>query len=113
MRWYSDLYVGPSLQDVQYKIIKKIKQNKRVFDVYLLALPVSNNHLLELIPVSYAGLYPDLAVIGIAGGKQEAVELTAKIMEEIYIKTGAFDVGAYLKEKQRSSADRAPLRTEV
>lgn len=113
MIWYSDLYVGSSLEDVKYKIIKKIKQNKRVFDVYLLALPVSHNHLLELIPVPYAKPYPDLAVIGIAGGKQEAVELTAKIMEEVYIHTGAFDVGAYLKEKQRSSGDREPLQMEV
>lgn len=116
MRWYSDLYVGSSLKESKGKIINKIKQNKYVFDVYLIALPVSENHILEMIPVRYTKHYPHLKVIGMARGKQEAMELVTKIIDEVFHATGAFDAAAYLnlKEKQkRKNGSVKDLQMEV
>lgn len=114
MRWYSDLYVGPSLEESKHKVMKKIKQNKLVFDVYLIALPVSENHVLEMIPVCYTKPYPDLKVIGMARGKQEALGLVTEIIDEVFRITGTFDVAAYLKSKQKvQESSMKNLQVEV
>ena len=51
--------------------------------------------------------YPkkDLYVVGLAKGYDEAVEVAASIIDEVYRQTGAFDVASYLREKKRRKAE--------
>ena len=42
-------------------------------------------------------------MIGIAEGKQEALRLTAQIMEDVYRKTGGFDVETCFREEDFQS----------
>ena len=46
--------------------------------------------------------YPkkDMVVVGLAKGYDEAIEVAASIVDEVYYSTGTFAVRAYLAEKQ-------------
>ena len=39
------------------------------------------------------------AIIGMAKGKEEAIELAAKIAEEVWKETGSFDIEEYMKNR--------------
>ena len=47
--------------------------------------------------------YPkkDMVVVGLAKGYDEAIEVAASIVDEVYHSTGTFAVRTYLAEKQR------------
>ena len=51
--------------------------------------------------------YPkkQLYVIGLAKGYDEAVEVAASVIDEVYRQTGAFEVASYLKGKRRRKAE--------
>ena len=51
--------------------------------------------------------YPkkELYVVGLAKGSDEAVEVAASIVEEVYRMTGAFRVEDYLNEKRRKKRE--------
>ena len=66
-------------------------------------------NLLDIIP-SHELLqkgYPkkQLYVIGLAKGYDEAVEVAASVIDEVYRQTGAFEVASYLREKRRRKAE--------
>ena len=44
-------------------------------------------------------------VIGLAKGYDEAVEVAASVIDEVYRQTGAFEVASYLREKRRRKAE--------
>lgn len=100
MVWYENLYVG---KNCSYKISRlkyKIAHRQIHPAVYLIALPSQDHVLLEIIPSALLiqPSYPmdDLIVIGIAADRQEALRMTAEILELVYQEEGHFDVPAYL-----------------
>ena len=103
MEWYNKLYVGPAASNRKRKIIRKIKRNKIQLGVYVITLPLNDANSLEIYP-SYIlcqdyyikhGMY----VIGIALGKDEALELVTRILMDCYEQTNQYLVRKMIEIK--------------
>lgn len=109
MIWYEDLYVGESIVHKTKKIKWKILHNAGQLNVYVITLASNKENLLDIIPsqeLLQKG-YPqkDLYVVGLAKGYDEAIEVAASIVDEVYRMTGAFRVEDYLNEKRRKKRE--------
>lgn len=106
MVWYEELYAGESIVHKISKIKWKICHNAGQLNIYVIALASNEQNLLDIIPAQelLQRGYPKkhLCVVGLAGGYEEAIEVAASIVDEVYKKTGAFAVRRYLAEKRRS-----------
>ena len=100
MKWYTDLYLGKSIAPryrmLQYKISHRLIHPT----VYLIALVQREGRLLEIIPSTclLQPVYPqeNLYILGMAGSRQEAVNLTCEILEAVFKERGNFDLRAWL-----------------
>lgn len=105
MRWYDDLYVGESIIHKKSKIKWKILHNAGQINIYVITLASNPKNLLDIIPSQelLQKAYPkkDLYVVGLAKGYDEALEVAASIVDEVYQKTGGFAVADYLFLKQK------------
>lgn len=104
MIWYDKLYVGESIVHKTTKIKWKIMHNAGQIGIYVITLASNRQNLLDIIP-SYELMqrgYPkrEMVIVGLAKGYDEAVEVAASIVDEVYRNTGTFAVRAYLAEKQ-------------
>ena len=103
MIWYKDLYVGESIVHKTKKVKWKIMHNAGQIGIYVITLAFNRQNLLDIIP-SYELMqkeYPkkDMVIVGLAKGYDEAVEVAASIIDEVYRSTGTFDLRTYLAEK--------------
>ena len=102
LRWQKQLYTGEKVKE-PHKIRRKIEAGKFVPGIYLLTLSENPANVMEIIPAamllqrSYVGICP--AIIGMAKGKDEAMELVRSIIEEVYGATGSFSVSEYLENR--------------
>lgn len=104
MIWYKDLYVGESIVHKTKNVKWKIMHNAGQIGIYVITLASNRQNLLDIIP-SYELMqkeYPkkDMVIVGLAKGYDEAVEVAASIIDEVYRSTGTFAVRTYLAEKQ-------------
>ena len=104
MIWYDKLYVGESIVHKTKKIKWKIMHNAGQIGIYVITLASNRQNLLGIIP-SYELMqrgYPkrEMVIVGLAKGYDEAVEVVASIVDEVYRNTGTFAVRTYLAEKQ-------------
>lgn len=104
MIWYDKLYVGESIVHKTKKIKWKIMHNAGQIGIYVITLASNRQNLLDIIP-SYELMqrgYPkrEMVIVGLAKGYNEAVEVAASIVDEVYRNTGTFAVRTYLAEKQ-------------
>lgn len=102
MKWYKNLYLGENVAPEARRIVNKIKKKKLTPDIYLIALASNSKNLLDVIPtweLLQSG-YPtdNVRIIGLAQGKQEALELVVSIVDEVYQKTGNVNLQEYLKQ---------------
>ena len=103
MIWYDKLYVGESIVHKTKKIKWKIMHNAGQIGIYVITLASNRQNLLDIIP-SYELMqrgYPkrEMVIVGLAKGYDEAVEVAASIVDEVYRNTGTFAVRTYLAEK--------------
>lgn len=105
MKWYDDLYVGDSIVHKTSKIKWKILHNAGQINIYVITIASNPKNLLDIIPAQelMQKAYPKkhLYVVGLAKGYEEAVEVAASIVDEVYRQTGNFMVSEYLFEKQK------------
>ena len=100
MRWYKDLYVGYSLLSKKRETIKKIKRGKITFDKYVIALPFNDYDTLDIYP-SYVLLQKryrssDMVIVGIAQGREEAMDMMQLILMDCLHDTGGLNVKDYI-----------------
>ena len=93
-----NLYIGDTVKKPG-KIIKKLKQYKKLPDIYVLVCAEDNRqlevyHSLMLQQWYYKENPP--AILGIAKGQEEAFGLIEKIAQEAVAATGQADLMAYL-----------------
>lgn len=102
LEWLANYYTGDGVNNPR-KIQSKINAGKLVPGIYLLTLSANPGNLLEIIPAamlvqkSAYALCP--AIMGMAKGKDEAIDLAVEILQEVYQATGAFKVEEYLKNR--------------
>lgn len=89
------------------RIVKRIKKRlslgKPVVGVYLVALASNRENLIDIMDVKEL-IFPyykrqRIDVIGMAYSKDAAMELTADIVNTVFLETGGFDVRAYYGEQ--------------
>ena len=108
MRWYRNLYKGPNAALHAEKIRRKAAQGKIMPGIYYLTLPTVPGNLMDIFHNGFLSqnLFSEHQrqdVIGIAEGRQEALRLSAQIVEEVYRKTGGFDMEVCFREEDFQS----------
>ena len=103
MKWFEDLYIGYNLLDKKNQVIKKIKKGKPMFNKYVITLPQNDYDTLELYPsnvlIQKWYMNSDLGVVGIAEGKEEALDMMTLIIMECYERTGGCKVKDFILEQ--------------
>lgn len=104
MRWYKDMYVGYSLLENKNQIIKDIKAGKTMRDKFLLTLPKNDYDTLEIYPSNillqkWFQKSDDIVVIGVANGREEAMELMQLIVNDCIMNTRQLSVKQFILEK--------------
>lgn len=104
MIWCKKFYCGDGIESDCARIVRLIKHKKPVEDIFVIALPVYGNNLLDIFEASEL-LKPfhntkNLEIVGIASGKDSAMLLCGRIVDEVYKETGGFDVAAYIRQGQ-------------
>ncbi len=103
MIWYENLYLGERFPKKEAKIRRikwKIKHNRCFSNVFLIVLCRYGPNLLEILPAKQLCQkhYPrqGLYVVGLAKGYEDALWTAARIVTEVYEKTGGFEVKRYI-----------------
>ena len=80
MRWYDDLYVGYNLLDKKRQVMWKIKRGKQQFNKYVITLPFNDY----------------IVIVGIAEGREEAMDMVQLIIMDCLNSTGGCKVKDYI-----------------
>ena len=103
MKIIKGLYVGPMAVNDKKIIIKDLGTKSIQAGIYVLTLPIGDSNLLEIYP-AFTLKFPifrearrELTVIGIARGREEALSLSATIIQDVYNRTGGFNVRDFLE----------------
>lgn len=104
MRWYRKLYIGKTAKKKRYEIVWKVKHRAGMLGVYVITLASNEENLLDIIDSSVL-LQPfykneNIFIVGIACGYEEAIELAAHIIEELYRKTGEFQIRKFITNER-------------
>jgi len=106
MNWYQDLYVGNSIEKKVKKTMRKLERNSGQLKLFCVCVSASENDSLDIIPsweiTIFRKHYNDLKIVGLAGSMEEAVELTGRIISDIYESAGRLDIRNYLLENWKS-----------
>lgn len=97
--FHSKLYVASELAAEQRKVIKKLKQGKLQIGVYVIAIPVGEQDMLEIYP-SYVLLQEaykqmDVQVVGLAGSQSSAYEILEMMTNDCIQATGSVNIREY------------------
>lgn len=104
MKWYKGLYLGEKAKEDKYKILGKVVKSRFQADTFLVMLPSNSSNVLDILQANYLNqphfrkkyYKQEIYVVGIAKGRDEALELVRQIVDEVYQATGGFDVSGYL-----------------
>lgn len=96
MRWFNHLYVGDKAKKNRFNMIQGIRRGRLYPGAYVITPASNGNNILDIYP-SASLLHPylrdkDLLVVGIAADYWEALEVARQIIDEMYQKTGEFDL---------------------
>lgn len=100
--WYKDLYIGSGIRDSE-KIITKLNNNKLAPGVFLVTLSENPDNMLEIFSAvllkqdAFRRMCPP--IVGLAKGKDEAIELVQQMIQDAYQETGTYQVAEYLKNR--------------
>src|SRR5690606_34273942 len=96
IQWASSLYIGDKLQKKKDRVIKNISNRKITSDVYCIAFASQPCNLFDIMNANEL-LFPhykkaDIKIVGLAKGKDEAIDLVQDMLMEVYNNTGSFNV---------------------
>lgn len=97
--WTSHLYVGEKMKKRKSKVIAAINNREATFEVYCIAFASHPDNLFDIMNANEL-LFPhykklQVHIVGLARGKEEAINLVQGMLMEVYKKTGEFNVRAY------------------
>ena len=95
----SNLYFGSKASENQKELLKSIKHRKCNPGVYVVTLAENGNNLLDIYEVLQLNQpyfrKKCIRVVGIALGKEEALDLVTAIIDHVHRSTGGFNVREY------------------
>ena len=82
------------------RVLMGIRERKLMPDTYVITLPQSGNHILDIRPVLLLTEKEredeGFLILGVAKGYGEAGEVVRSMVDDVYRATGAFDWNAYM-----------------
>lgn len=99
MKLGRQIYFGESVMGRKYELSWKLKHNlpgKGIYMIVLTSPPCAN--LMEIYPYEASRGRKRLrrkTVIGVAMGKEEAIGLVKRIIDDVYALTGSLDIRGY------------------
>jgi hypothetical protein len=99
VQWTSRLYVGDKMKKKKDKVVASINNKEATFGVYCIAFASHPSNLFDIMDANEL-LFPhykktDVRIVGLAKGREEAINLVQDMLMEVYNKTGEFDVRTY------------------
>ncbi len=97
--WASNLYLGDKIKKKKDKVIASINNREATFGVYCITFASHPDNLFDIIEAKEL-LFPhykktQIHIVGLAKGKEEAINLVQSMLMETFHKTGNFDVRTY------------------
>ena len=103
MRWYRHLYVGEQAKKRRFAILQSIRREKFRPGVHVIVPAAGPSNLLDIL--SAAELFhnrflkrEELLILGVGASYEEALEVAARIVSDLYRQTGGFDLNEFLKK---------------
>jgi len=113
IEWDKNLRARGNARKKEKKIKKLVEKRKlRSIGYYCLAFPSNKQNILDIYNMGeflfahYRKDHTDnVHVIGLADNRDEAAELAKEIIDEVYRKSGSFDVERYYRDARNHPAD--------
>jgi hypothetical protein len=101
IKWYHNLYMDEKVKKKQNKYIQALEKSKFTFGLYCIAFASNDKNLFDIIETNEL-LFEhykrnDIYIIGLAKGKDSAIELAESLLLEVYECTGNFKIREYFK----------------
>ena len=100
--WKNNYYLEGDIRFPE-RTRKKIQKRKFVPEIYLITFSHNKENLLEILPatvlIQKAAYENCPTIIGMAKGKDCAIDLVKRIIDEVYQNTGAFNVREYMETR--------------
>ena len=100
MRWWKHLYMGDRALKNRAKVLMGIREGRTIPDTYVITLPESGNHILDIRPVMLLTeeerKAEDFLVLGVAQGYGEACEVVRPMVDDMYRHTDGFNWKSYM-----------------
>ena len=101
MRWWEHLYMGDKAGRNRPGVLRGIREGKPMPDTYVITLPESGNHILDIRPVLLLTRKEreaeDFLVLGVACGYREACQVVRDMVDDMYRHTGGFHWNRYME----------------
>ena len=102
MHFCKGLYISPSIKDKRKKIMWKLRTGRPQPMIYVISL-AKNSDLLEIyhsgmLKQKYYKKKENMPyIVGLAAGYEQAVSLVTEILEDVFQRTGGYDVKGFFK----------------
>lgn len=106
MRWWTHLYMGENASRNRVSILEGMRKGKMLVDTYVITLPESGNHILDILPVSLLTRQQrDGKTFWFWGrkGYERQLQIVRSMVDDMYQKTGAFNWKAYMESLPEKS----------
>lgn len=93
------IYFGENARQQNKELLKKVRRRKWDFGIYVITLSETEGNLLDVYETifftqkQYGKMR--LNIVGVALSREEAFLLVREIVDDVYKKTGGFDVKGY------------------
>ena len=106
MRWMKHLYIGDQAENRQKELRQRIARGGRTLNAHVLMPAANPQDQVDILPARflrqpYYRRQEDLIIVGLAGGKADAVQLLLRITDECVRRTGSGDLRQFLAERIR------------
>lgn len=97
--WISRLYISENMKKKKDRVVASINNREATFGIYCIAFASHPDNLFDILDANEL-LFPhykktEVRIVGLAKGKEEAINLVQKMLLEVYDNTGNFNVRTY------------------
>lgn len=93
------VYISEILKVQKKRLIRKIQEEKSISRLYCITLPLWNSAFLEIYPynelLSWIHEGKDITIVGMAVGRDDAVVMLRRMIDDLYQKGKMKDITAY------------------
>ena len=104
IEWYKDIITDDVLSDCSDEVICKIINRQLTMNIYCVCLASNEKNLIDIINANEFRFphYDRIStkVIGICKGKDNAVQMVKKLIEDVYKQTESYDIRLFFKDKE-------------